>query len=54
MTTESGNFRSGGPGADFRDDFSFWTDDPLYDGGKSLEENVRAMGEYWKRMQEAG
>ncbi len=53
LTTEGGDFRSGGPGTEFKDDFAYWTDDPLYDGGKSLEENIRAIGDYW-REQRAG
>ena len=53
LTTESGEFRSGGPGAEFRDDLEFWTGDPLYDGGKSLEENIRMIGEYWQEMRTA-
>lgn len=50
LTTEGGNFRSGGPGAEFKDDLAYWTDDPLYDEGKSLEENIRAIGSYWQEM----
>lgn len=50
LTTVSGEFRSGGPGAAFQDDLAYWTDDPLYDGGKSLEENIRAIGAYWKKL----
>nr|WP_325178924.1 hypothetical protein [uncultured Oscillibacter sp.] len=50
LTTVSGEFRSGGPGAAFQDDLAYWTDDPLYDGGKSLEENIRAIGAYWKEL----
>lgn len=50
LTTEGGNFRSGGPGADFKDDLADWTDDPLYDESKSLEENIRDMGAYWEKM----
>lgn len=48
LTTEGGSFRSGGPGADFKDDLAYWTDDPLYDDGKSLEENFRTIGAYWE------
>lgn len=51
LTTESGEFRSGGPGADFRDDLEFWTNDPLYDDGKSLEDNIRSIGAYWEKQQ---
>lgn len=53
LTTEGGNFRSGGPGADFKDDLEFWTNDPLYDKSKSLEENIRDMGAYWEKMMTA-
>lgn len=53
LTTEGGNFRSGGPGSDFKDDLAFWTDDPLYDEGKSLEENIRDIGVYWEEMRTA-
>lgn len=54
LTTESGVFRSGGPGADFQDDLETWTRDPLYDDSKSLEENIRDMGAYWEKQQENG
>lgn len=53
LTAEGGNFRSGGPGSDFKDDLAYWTDDPLYDDGKSLEENIRAIGAYWEKMMTA-
>ena len=48
LTTEGGNFRSGGPGSDFKDDLAYWTEDPLYDENKSLEENIRDIGAYWE------
>lgn len=48
LTTEGSWFRSGGPGADFKDDLAYWTDGPLYDENKSLEENIRDMGAYWE------
>lgn len=54
LTTENGEFRSGGPGADFQDDLSLWTNEDPYDGSKSLEENIRTIGDYWKNMQGAG
>lgn len=50
LTTEGGNFRSGGPGSDFRDDLEFWTSEEIYDNNKSLEENIRAIGAYWQEM----
>ena len=53
LTTEGGNFRSGGPGAAFKDDLAFWTEDPLYDESKSLEENIRDIGAYWEEMRTA-
>lgn len=53
LTTEGGNFRSGGPGSDFKDDLAFWTEDPLYDESKSLEENIRDIGAYWENMRTA-
>lgn len=53
LTTEGGNFRSGGPGSAFKDDLAYWTDDPLYDERKSLEENIRAIGAYWEKMMTA-
>lgn len=52
LTTESGEVRSGGPGADFRDDLELWTSEDLYDDGKSLEENIRIIGEFWKEIAE--
>lgn len=54
LTTESGEFRSGGPGKDFHDDLDFWTSDPLYNDGKSLKENIRDIGAYWKEQLENG
>ena len=51
LTTESGEFRSGGPGAGFKDDLSHWTDSGLYDESKSLEDNIRSIGAYWKKRQ---
>nr|WP_325211920.1 hypothetical protein [uncultured Oscillibacter sp.] len=53
LTTEGGNFRSGGPGAEFKDDLADWTDNELYDESKSLEENIRAIGAYWEEMRTA-
>ena len=53
LTTESGVFRSGGSGADFKDDLAHWTDEPLYDNRKSLEENIRAIGAYQEARQTA-
>lgn len=53
LTTEGGNFRSGGPGAEFKDDLEYWTGDPLYDENKSLEENIRDIGAYWEKMRTA-
>lgn len=53
LTTEGGNFRSGGPGSAFKDDLAFWTEDPLYDESKSLEENIRDIGAYWEKMRTA-
>lgn len=54
LTTESGEFRSGGPGAAFRDDLELWTREDIYDDGKSLEENIRTAGEYWTNLQTGG
>ena len=45
LTTEGGQFRTGGSGADFRDDLYFVTDSPTYDGNKPLEENLRTYME---------
>ena len=53
LTTEGGNFRSGGPGLDFRDDLARWTDNELYDENKSLEENIRDIGAYWEESRTA-
>lgn len=52
LTTESGDFRSGGSGVEFHDDLDLWTTEEPYDGGRSLEENIRAIGEYWRKMRE--
>lgn len=54
VTTENGEFRSGGPGAEFKDDLDFWMSDELYHDSRSLEENIRAIRAYWEEMQEAG
>ena len=43
LTTEGGVFRTGGSGADFRSDMDFWIDNLPYDGGKTLEENLRNL-----------
>ena len=53
LTTEGGNFRSGGPGSAFKDDLAYWTEDPLYDESKSLGENIRDIGAYWEKMRTA-
>lgn len=53
LTTENGEFRSGGSGAEFRDDLEFWMEEELYDENRSLEENIRAIGAYWEEMQSA-
>ena len=53
LTTEGGNFRSGGPGSDFKDDLAHWTDNELYDENKSLEENIRDIGAYWEESRTA-
>lgn len=53
LTTEGGDFRSGGPGAEFKEDLAYWTEDELYDESKSLEENLRAIGAYWEKMMTA-
>lgn len=54
VTTENGEFRSSRSGTDFQDDLVWWTQDPLYDESKSLEENIRAMGDYWEEHMAAG
>lgn len=41
MTTEGGEFRSGGSGADFREDMDFWDEYCPYDENISMEENLR-------------
>ncbi|WP_295733705.1 hypothetical protein [uncultured Oscillibacter sp.] len=53
LTTEGRNFRSGGPGSDFKDDLAHWTDNELYDENKSLEENIRDIGAYWEESRTA-
>ena len=53
LTTESGNFRSGGPGGAVQDDLEIWTTDPLYDESKSLEKNIRDIGAYWEKTMTA-
>lgn len=53
LTTENGEFRSGGSGAAFRDDLEVWTEEELYDENRSLEENIRAIGAYREEMQTA-
>ena len=53
LATEGGNFRSGGPGSDFKDDLAHWTDNELYDENKSLEENIRDIGACWEENRTA-
>ncbi len=53
LTTEGGNFRSGGPGGAVQDDLEIWTTDPLYDESKSLEKNIRDIGAYWEKTMTA-
>lgn len=50
LTTERGNFRTGGSGVDFRQDMDFWGDDCPYDESKSLEENLRNYEMYAKEI----
>nr|WP_326164667.1 hypothetical protein [uncultured Oscillibacter sp.] len=54
LSTEGGDFRSGGPGAEFRDDLELWTAEALYDEDESLEGNIRAIGAHWEEMRTAG
>lgn len=46
VSTESGVFRSGGSGADFREDGFFWDEFCPYDPSMTLEENVRNYQKY--------
>ena len=43
LTTEGGQFRTGGSGADFRGDLCFVTESAAYDENKSLEENLKTL-----------
>lgn len=43
LTTEGGQFCTGGSGADFRGDLCFVTESAAYDENKSLEENLKAL-----------
>lgn len=52
ITTEGGEFHTGGSGADFREDMDFWGDDCPYDADRSLEENLRNLERF--RKQEHG
>lgn len=53
LSTEGGEFRSGGPGSAFKDDLEVWTEEELYDESKSLVENIRDIGAYWEEMRTA-
>ena len=50
ITTEGGVFRTGGSGADFRDDADFWGDDCPYDETVSLEQNLRNYEAHMKGL----
>ena len=43
LTTEGGQFHTGGSGADFRGDLCFVTESADYDESKSLEENLKTL-----------
>lgn len=43
LTTEGGQFHTGGSGADFRGDLCFVTESSTYDESKSLEENLKTL-----------
>lgn len=48
LTTEHGEFRTGGSGGDFREDMDFWDEHCPYDENRSLEENLRRYEAYAK------
>ncbi len=48
ITTEQGEFRTGGSGGDFREDMDFWDEHCPYDESRSLEENLRSYEAYAK------
>ena len=51
MTTEGGEFRTGGSGADFREDGFLWDEFCPYDETISLEENLRNYEIFSKEIQ---
>lgn len=53
-STEGGSFRTGGSGADFREDFEFFDDWAPYDERKSLEENLRDYAEQMTAARSGG
>lgn len=50
MTTEGGEFRSGGSGGDFREDMDLWDEYCPYDENISLEENLRNYETFSKEI----
>lgn len=51
LSTEGGAFRTGGSGAEFREDFRFWDETCPYDESKTLEENLRAYERFARAKQ---
>lgn len=48
LSTEGGQFRSGGSGANFREDFQFWDEDCPYDEAGTLQENLKRYEVFWQ------
>jgi len=53
LSTEKGELRIGGSGAEFTDDFVFWDDNLPYDESLTLEENLQNYKDYMTEQQAA-
>lgn len=53
LSTEKGELRIGGSGAEFTDDFVFWDDNLPYDESLTLEENLQNYKDYMTELQAA-
>ena len=53
LSTEGGEVRTGGSGADFRSDMDFWDDLCPYDEALSLQENLENLERSWTAAQQA-
>lgn len=54
LTTEKGVLRTGGSGAEFREDIPFWNESCPYDESLSVTENLEIFASYQKQSQRIG